>query len=131
MRIDHLVLVIGGVGFLAFGAWLFVAPQAGMAMLGIVVPEGAASTEIRAFYGGLELGLGALLLAAVHKVQYQRAGLVLGCASYGAIGAARVLGILIDRDPSSFLLFALAVELGLSGLFFWRLRAGKRIPKAY
>lgn len=130
MRTDNLLLAIGGVGFLAFGAWMLVAPQSAMAMVGLAVPDGAATTEIRAFYGGLELGLGALLLAAVHKVQYQRAGLVLGCVSYGSIGAARMLGMLADRDPSTFLWVALAIELGLAACYWWRLRAGKLAPKS-
>lgn len=122
MRIDNLWLVIGGVGFLAFGAWMLVAPQAAMAMVGIALPNGAPTTEIRAFYGGLELGLGALLLAAVHKVQYHRAGLVLGCASYGSIALARALGMLIDGGTSTFLWVALAVEVTLAGGFWWRLK---------
>lgn len=122
MRIDNLWLVIGGVGFLAFGAWMLVAPQAAMAMVGIALPNGAPTTEIRAFYGGLELGLGALLLAAVHKVQYHRAGLVLGCVSYGSIALARALGMLIDGGTSTFLWVALAVEVTLAGGFWWRLK---------
>ncbi len=122
MRIDKLWLVIGGVGFLAFGAWMLVAPQAAMAMVGITLPEGAPTTEIRAFYGGLELGLGALLLAAVHKVQYHRAGLVLGCVSYGSIALARALGMLIDGGASSFLWIALAVEVALAAGYWWLLR---------
>ncbi|GMU42922.1 MAG: DUF4345 family protein [Xanthomonadales bacterium] len=127
MRIDNPLLAIGGVGFLAFGAWMLVAPQSAMTMVGLAVPDGAAATEIRAFYGGLELGLGALLLAAVHKVQYQRAGLVLGCVSYGSIGGARLLGMAVDRDPSAFLWLALVIELGLAAGYWWRLRTGKRV----
>lgn len=122
MRIDKLWLVIGGVGFLAFGAWMLVAPQAAMAMVGITLPDGAPTTEIRAFYGGLELGLGALLLAAVHKVQYHRAGLVLGCVSYGSIALARVSGMLVDGGASSFLWVALAVEVTLAAGYWWLLR---------
>ncbi|MBK8068212.1 MAG: DUF4345 family protein [Rhodanobacteraceae bacterium] len=122
MRSDNLWLVIGGVGFLAFGAWMLVAPQSAMAMVGIALPDGAPATEIRAFYGGLELGLGALLLAAVHKVQYRRAGLVLGCVSYGAVGLARALGMLIDGGATTFLWVALAIELTLAAGFWWRLK---------
>jgi hypothetical protein len=90
MRIDTLALALGGLCFLGFGAVMLVSPQAAMASLGLVLPDGPATTEIRSFYGGLELGLGMLLLAALQKVQYRRAGLVLGCVTYGSIAGAAV-----------------------------------------
>lgn len=126
MRIDTLALVIGGLGFLIFGAVMLVAPQASMASLGLTVPDGVPTTEIRAFYGGLELGLGALLLAAVRKVQYRRAGLALGCVSYGSVASARLLGMLVDGSAGGFLIGALAVELSLALWFAWALKAGSR-----
>ena len=122
MRIDTLALAIGGIGFLGFGALMLVAPQASMAGIGIHLPDGAATTEIRAFYGGLELGLGALLLAALRKLQYRRAGLVLGMVSYGSVASARLLGMMIDGASSGFLWGALAVELSLAALFAWTLK---------
>ena len=123
MRADTLVLAIGGIGFLGFGALMLVAPQAAMAGLGLTVPDGVPTTEIRAFYGGLELGLGALLLAALRKVQYRRAGLILGCVSYGSVAAARALGMLIDGSSGSgFLWGALAVEVSLAAAFLWTLK---------
>ncbi len=122
MRIDTLALALGGLCFLGFGAVMLVSPQAAMADLGLVVPDGPATTEIRSFYGGLELGLGMLLLAALRKVQYRRAGLVLGCVTYGSIAAARALGMLIDRSSSGFLWAALGVEVALALLFLVALK---------
>jgi|JI10StandDraft_1071094.scaffolds.fasta_scaffold16781_6 hypothetical protein len=126
MRVDTLALAIGGLGFLGFGALMLVAPQIAMASLGLVVPDGVPTTEIRAFYGGLELGLGALLLAACRKVQYQRAGLVLGCVSYGSVATARALGMLIDGTGGGFLWAALGVETSLALLFWYALRRNFR-----
>lgn len=127
MRIDTLALAIGGLGFLGFGAVMLVAPQAAMADLGLTLPDGVPTTEIRAFYGGLELGLGALLLAALRKVQYRRAGLVLGCVTYGSIAGARALAMLIDRSSSGFLWSALAIEAALSLFFLFALQRNKRL----
>jgi hypothetical protein len=122
MRIDTLALALGGLCFLGFGAVMLVSPQAAMANLGLSVPDGPATTEIRAFYGGLELGLGMLLLAALQKIQYRRAGLVLGCVTYGSIAGARALGMLIDRSSSAFLWTALVVEIALALLFLVALK---------
>jgi hypothetical protein len=122
MRIDSLALALGGLGFLGFGAVMLVAPQTAMAALGLNLPDGVPTTEIRAFYGGLELGLGVLLLAAMRKVQYRRAGLLLGAVSYGAVASARVIGMLVDGSGGGFLLSALAVEATLALLFLAALR---------
>ena len=122
MRIDTLALAVGGIGFLGFGLIMLIAPQSAMAGIGISLPEGAASTEIRACYGGLELGLGALLLAALRADQYRRAGLILGLVCYGAVASARVFGMLVDGGSSAFIWGALAVEAGLATLYAWTLR---------
>ncbi|MEZ5468062.1 MAG: DUF4345 family protein [Lysobacterales bacterium] len=123
MRIDKASLLVGGLGFLGFGILMTVAPQAAMASLGLAVPDGIPTTEIRAFYGGLELALGGLLLAAMVQPAYRRAGLWLGCISYGAVAVTRALGMLIDSSGGSFLLGALAVESVLALWFALALRA--------
>ena len=66
------------------------------------------------------------MLAAVRKVQYRRAGLVLGCVSYGSVASARLLGMLVDGSAGGFLIGALAVELSLALWFAWALKAGSR-----
>lgn len=117
MRSDLIALVLGGVGFLAFGLAMTVAPQASMAMIGWPIPDGVPTTELRAFYGGLELGLGALLLGAARNPSYRRAGLILGGVCFGLVGLTRAAGMLIDGTGGGFLWGALATELGLAALF--------------
>lgn len=126
MRIDTLALALGGICFLGFGAVMLVSPQAALTDLGLTIPDGAPTTEIRAVYGGLELGLGALLVAAMHKIQYLRAGLVLGCVAYGSIAGGRAIGMLVDRSSSGFLWGALGVEILLALLFLIALRRNAR-----
>lgn len=126
MRIDSLALALGGICFLGFGAVMLVSPHVAWASLGLELPPGVPTTEIRAFYGGLELGLGALLLAAMHKVQYLRAGLVLGCVAYGSIAGARAIGILVDGSGSTFMWVAAAIEISLALLFLVALKRNAR-----
>ena len=126
MRIDKAALLVGGLGFLGFGLLMLIAPQASMASLGLTVPDGVPTTEIRAFYGGLELALGGLLLAAMAQTDYRRAGLWLGAVSYGAVAATRGAGMLIDDSGGNFLLGALAVETVLAIWFALALRSASR-----
>lgn len=117
MRFDITALILGGIGFLIFGVAMSFAPQATMAAIGWQIPDGVATTEIRAFYGGLELALGGLLIAAARTPAYRRAGLLLGMTSYGLVGITRAVGMLIDGTSGGFLWGALATELGLALLF--------------
>jgi hypothetical protein len=114
MRLPVLALILAGAGFLVFGVAMSVAPQAVMASVGWQIPDGVPTTEVRAFYGGLELALGGLLLAAARLPAYRRAGLVLGAVSYGTVALTRAFGLLIDDTGGPFLLGALATEITLA-----------------
>ena len=90
-------------GFLAVGAFVLatyaVAFLFDPALLGRLVGldfagAGAnAFVEIRAFYGGLELGLAAFLAWAGFRPAHTGAALVMFAFAFGAAGAARVWGI--------------------------------------
>jgi hypothetical protein len=87
--------------FLALGALVLVAYAVGFlldpALLGRLVglrfEEANAFVEIRAFYGGLELGLAAFLALAAVRPVHARAALVLFALAFGAAGLARFAGI--------------------------------------
>ena len=56
MSLPRLSLRLAALAFAGFGVALLVRPEL-MGMLGLELGRAAAFTEIRAFYGGLELGL--------------------------------------------------------------------------
>ncbi len=119
-----IALGLASLGFLGFGAAALMAPVAVMAGADLVLTDPRAIVEIRAFYGGLELALGVLLLFAF-KARYQAVGLVLGFASYFGIALARGFSMMLGGVSSNFLLFALVTELVLAGLCaiaWWRIR---------
>ncbi len=126
MRLDVVALLLGGLGFVVFGALMVIHPQSIMASIGLNVPDGVPTTEIRAFYGGLELGLGALLLAALAIRVHRPYALTLGAVSYGAVGCTRALSMLVEGHSSGFLAAALVTELGLAALFIWALLVRKK-----
>ena len=121
MNLARIVLWLGGLGFLGFGLLFLAAPVETLAKAGVIASGTAAATELRAFYGGLEVALGALLLAADLRGR-RRDGLILSLASYGGIGAARALGLALGSGANDFMWFALATEAVLAGLSALALR---------
>jgi hypothetical protein len=109
-----LVLALAGLGFLGFGLWFLVDPIGPLAAIGITATGAPAATEFRGFYGGLEVGLGALMLVAAAKPQWRIPGLWLVLATNGGIAAGRLLGIAIDGVWVPFFTYALVWEVGFA-----------------
>jgi len=112
----RLTLWLAGLGFIGFGLTFLIAPLETLALAGIEVQGDLAAVELRAFYGGLEIGLGLCLIGADLHGGLRRAGLLLCMATYGAIGLTRGFGMLLAGLATPFLWFALATELGLAAL---------------
>jgi hypothetical protein len=125
-RLAAVLLWVAGLGFLGFGVAFLLAPLRAMAAAGIALEGAIAATELRAFYGGLEVALGVLIVATALVPGRLRDGLVLTLSSYGAIGATRLVTMLATGTDTPFLRYALLVELGvavLAGALLWALRA--------
>jgi hypothetical protein len=116
------VLWLGGLGFLAFGAAFLLAPLPTFALAGLVLSGPVAATELMAFYGGMELAIGGLILACGLFPSRRRDGLLLMAVVYAGIGLARGAGMLTTGAATSFLWTALALELGLALLALIALR---------
>ena len=112
MRILILVLLwLSGLCFLGFGLAFMVAPVETLALAGVATEGPIASTELRAFYGGVEVALGLLIVACALRPARWRDGLWLTLACYGAIGLTRLAGMAIDGSDSFFLRFAATTEV--------------------
>ena len=117
------VLVLAGLGFAGFGAWLLLDPSGGLGGVGIAATTPAGLIELRAFYGGCELGLGAFLLACAAKPEWREAGLWLALLANGGTGLARLVGIaLAGWLFTPFLASALVWEFGFAIASAWALR---------
>ncbi|HET6604823.1 MAG TPA: DUF4345 family protein [Xanthomonadaceae bacterium] len=104
-------LWIAGLGFLGFGIALLVAPLPVMDWVGLQVSGAGADIEIRAFYGGLEIGLGLLLLYAAVNPAWRGFGLWLCVAAFGGLAGARAIGLLLAGGGPRMLWFAWLTEL--------------------
>ena len=125
-----LVLALAGLGFLGFGAWFLIDPIGPLTAIGITATGAPAATEFRAFYGGLEVGLGALMLVAAAKPQWRTAGLWLVLATNGCIAAGRLLGVAIDGVWVPFFTYALVWEVGFALLAALVLRGAGKAAQA-
>ena len=103
LRVTMFVLAIGGLAYI-------VAPTLLLDGAGISANPGGL-TEMRAVYGGFQLGLAAFLYWALADEERIHSALVMIGLLLGAIVSARVIGLAIDRDPSIFVVASLVVEL--------------------
>jgi hypothetical protein len=103
------IITIAGLGFIAFGIVFLCWPDMVMPSMGIQTLSNQARVEIQAMYGGLELGLGILLLSCF-GAERQRFGLQLSLASYGGLGMARLASMLVLGVSMPFLWYALLWE---------------------
>lgn len=124
-----IVLLLSALSLIGFGLALTIQPIEVLAMIDVTVSGDIADTEIRAFYGGLELALGGLILVWTLNPGRRRDALLLTAVSFGGIGLMRLGSMLATGDRASFLSFAVATELGfliLAGLLYWKTKPGDR-----
>lgn len=108
-NLNIIVITIAGLGFVAFGILFLCWPDMLMPNVGIQAADAQAQVEIRAMYGGLELGLGILLLNCF-GLDRQRFGLQLSLASYGGLALARLASMIFIGVATPFLWVALVWE---------------------
>ena len=122
--LNSIVISIAGLGFVGFGIIFLCWPEVMLPGIGIVTPDLQSQIEIRAMYGGLELGLGILILSCF-AAERQRFGLQLSLASYGGLGLARAASMLVMGVASPFLWVALIWEGIIAALALLALRNQK------
>ncbi len=110
------VLVFFGLSFGGFGVWALLSPVSLAKLVHFSLDTPGAVTEIRAFYGGLEIGFAIFLIAAVFYRPLIPGALLALTAVAGGIGLARIAGILADGSGSAFMYSALVWELAGAGL---------------
>lgn len=82
--------------FFVFGGLCLASPEWLAGVLGLTIDSPNAAIEIRAFYGGLELGLGAIFAVLAARREWVRPGLVALALILTPVLAARILGIVLD-----------------------------------
>jgi hypothetical protein len=116
--------------WLPYGLWCFVDPGFLAGAAGVAFQSPTGSTELRAMYGGLQAGLGALALAGVLRASFQRPALLaLGFVTTG-LALSRLAGVSLDEAASAYTVVALGFEFTTAALsaFFLTRAATARPP---
>ncbi|HMQ21113.1 MAG TPA: DUF4345 family protein [Planctomycetota bacterium] len=118
MLYTRIVLSLAALMFATLGVLLVLRPDklADWADISATSPSGR--TELRAWYGGLELALAGLFVAGVFEARVTASAfLVLALASFGPL-AGRLLGFVLDRSANGTGLSFAAIEVlfGVLGL---------------
>ena len=103
MSLAEIVLTIGALAFAGFGIVLLIAP-AKMRVVDLLPGSANARTEVRAMYGGLEIGIAIFLGLCLQYEDSIGPGLSLLVLTVG-----RVIGIVIERGRVSRLIYFFAI----------------------
>ena len=119
------VLWLLGLGFLGLGSWALVAPHSFSELVQFSLNSSLAVTELRAFYGGLELGLGIFFILGALRPDLTKAALTAGAIAMSAVALGRLFGVLVDDSTSTLMFSVLGIEIVSAAACIWALRASK------
>lgn len=127
MLFARVVLVIQLLALGGLGLAYFVRPHEMANLSGMLLMSAAAATDVRAYYGGLQLGLAAFIGMALTRLELTRTALTLLVLLYSALALARIGGLWLDGGAQqTFNLYALLLEVVSAGLCFWARRGLQR-----
>lgn len=131
MRAGRILLLFSGTALLAYAAVFLFDPTVLGGLVGLSFEGADARIEIRAFYGGLELGLGLFLLQAARAPQWTRVGLAAFALMFGATGLARAWGLAEFGLGGAAQPFVAGIEIGAAALAAGFARAIVRDPNPF
>ncbi|MBI3200817.1 MAG: DUF4345 domain-containing protein [Myxococcales bacterium] len=107
----RVVLLALAAGFIAFGVAFLLAPQKLAAYADVSTTSRLGLVELRAFYGGVQLGLGVFLAVTAMRREWQLPGLLCALLSLLGVFGARIYALTAEGWPGAMVLVFLAIEL--------------------
>ncbi len=119
MRIARIVLFISAAVFAAIGAAFLAWPVAMAGQAGMELTRSAAINDVRAVYGGMNVGIACFLLFCGLGSTRLATGLIAQIAVMVGLVSGRFLSLWIDGNPGAFMLVAHAIEIAgaLAGVY--------------
>ncbi len=108
----RIFLVANVLGWLPYGLFLLANPAFLADAAGVSSATPTGHSELRAMYGGLQAAIGLWAACALLRPEWQRAAVLSIAFLLGGLGAARLLGVLVDGGLSAYTGGALAFEFG-------------------
>lgn len=105
------ILVLAALAYVGFGVASLLWPDAVVGTVRLEIGNATARTDVRALYGGLEIGFGLFLAWAALDPSRFAAGTVATALAFGAMGGSRAYGMLVDGQIEGVTWFALAIEV--------------------
>lgn len=109
-RLTQLFLLLSGLGFILIGVNTFRDPVAAMAGVELGVQSINALNEVRANYGGMQMGIGLLLVSAALMTWLTRPALLALSLVTGGLVIGRLMSVMIDGMPNSTVQALLGLE---------------------
>ena len=109
MKLARIVLLLSALPFAGVGLAFLLQPAGMGSLVGLSLESPTADADVRAVYGGLQLGCALVLAWAAASPQRVRAGLLALMALYGGLAGARLLSYAVVGLPSSL---GIALHLG-------------------
>jgi uncharacterized membrane protein len=122
MKLARSLVFASALIFVVVGAGFLLIPKRYGDVLEISLPTPMARTDVRATYGGLELGFGIFLILCVVRREWMRPGLWALALTVGGFAAGRLVGFVAEGTINNFMLFFLVLELAVALLALFLLR---------
>ncbi len=107
-----------GFVFVIFGAGYLLSPEGLMEATGLTgSPAGV--TDVRATYGGFQIGFGIFMILAASRPAFVGIALFATAIVVGSVGVGRGVGLVLDGSPSATNVGALLFEIGIASLALW------------
>ncbi len=126
--VPRAVLLAIAAGFVANGVAFLFAPGKLAGLVDLTAGSKAALVELRAFYGGIELGLGAFFAIAALKKEWQVPSLAAALLALAGVAGARIYGISVEGSAGALIYLLLAIEVAGAVLAAVGLVQAKRPP---
>lgn len=116
----RIYLVMAALAWTPYGLYLLFSPASLESIAGVAAVHGAATTELRAMYGGLQVAIGLLYVGALLRERFVVPVLTVTVVLCGGLLSGRVIGVLSDVGSlDAYNAGALSFEVVLGASAAW------------
>jgi hypothetical protein len=117
------VLLFTAIVWMPYGAYCFVQPQSLAETAGVLAMTPTGATELRAMYGGLQMGIGVLALVSLARPRLAVGALLAVAFLTAGLASTRLFGAWLDGSWSAYTgggLFFETLSFGLASVALHR-----------